>query len=79
VTELLRHHRVCIYRRPGGRVPPAPDESPDQAYRWHERMNADQDLEEKGIPLPSKYAPVKRVPPTERPAVKVPDTIRPAK
>jgi hypothetical protein len=70
---------VCIYRRPGGRVPPAPDESPDQGYRWHERMNAYQDLEEKGIPLPAKYAPVKRVPPTERPAVKVPDTIRPAK
>ena len=49
---------ISILRRPGGRVPPGymrvtgPAES---NYRHHERMNALQDRDEKGIPLPPKY------------------------
>lgn len=55
---------VMIRRRPGGRVPEAPGEAtaplPDWHPRWHERMNAEQDLEERGIPLPKGYHEGKR-------------------
>ncbi|MBX9580115.1 MAG: hypothetical protein K2X87_07380 [Gemmataceae bacterium] len=50
---------VQIERRPGGRVPPAPGEDPDSGYPWHEYANAMQDWEERGVPLPDKYDPVK--------------------
>ena len=46
---------ISILRRPGGRVPPSHENPPD--YKHHERMNAFQDLEERGIPLPEKYQP----------------------
>lgn len=49
---------IKIYRRPGGSVPPAPGEVERQKEKplkrpmWHERANALQDWEEKGIPIP---------------------------
>lgn len=46
---------ICISRRPGGRVPPAPNDYPFNLH--HERSNAQQDAEEHGIPLPEKYRP----------------------
>lgn len=50
---------VSIRRRPGGRVPPAPGnlaKAPPLNQPWfHEMMNAEQDLEERGIPLPQGY------------------------
>jgi len=46
---------LCIRRRPGGRVPIAPGEVPTSQNQWHERCNAEQELEEKGIPLPEKF------------------------
>ncbi|MBX9580863.1 MAG: hypothetical protein K2X87_11195 [Gemmataceae bacterium] len=48
-----------IERRPGGRVPPAPADRPGDRDPWHERANAYQDWEERGIPLPDKYDPDK--------------------
>jgi hypothetical protein len=67
VTVLLRPvgdedvcRGVCIYRRPGGRVPPAPGEAPDARNPHHEWANAWQDFEEQEIPLPAKYDPVQR-------------------
>jgi hypothetical protein len=48
---------ACYYfsidRRPGGRVPPAPDENDGARHRYHELMQAHQDHEEKGTPLPA--------------------------
>lgn len=47
---------ICIERRPGGRVPKAPlDDFPDSCPHHYERANVLQDVEEKGIPVPSKY------------------------
>jgi hypothetical protein len=46
--------QITIYRRPGGRVPPGYSSGP---LRYHERMNAYQDHEEKGIAIPEKYQP----------------------
>ena len=59
----LQCETICIHRRPGGRVPPCPDEKPDTYLKWHERANAYQDFEEKGIPLPAKFDP-RRMPGT---------------
>jgi len=53
----LRCETICIHRRPGGRVPPCPGEKPDTYLKWHERANAYQDFEEKGIPLPARFDP----------------------
>ncbi|MBX9627779.1 MAG: hypothetical protein K2X82_28535 [Gemmataceae bacterium] len=50
---------VQIERRPGGRVPPAPGERPDDPDPYHAWVNAYQDWEERGIPLPDKYDPAK--------------------
>ena len=50
-------HAVTIHRRPGGRVPPADDDSPHVKNRWHELANAKQALEEQGTPLPRKVLP----------------------
>ena len=48
---------VSIHRRPGGRVPAADDDSPHAQNRWHDLVNAQQDLEEKGTPIPQKCLP----------------------
>jgi hypothetical protein len=48
-------HGICIYRRPGGKIPPAPGEKDKQGIRYHERMQARQDWEEKSIPIPMKF------------------------
>jgi hypothetical protein len=51
---------IGIHRRPGGRVPPAQDKGDlirKPRFRFHELMNAYQDLEEKGIPIPPKFDP----------------------
>jgi hypothetical protein len=50
--------QISITRRPGGKVPPAQD-IPTQPWAvvHHEFMNALQDLEERGIPLPEKFRP----------------------
>jgi hypothetical protein len=51
---------ITILRRPGGRVPPGYAQfvgPPETNIRHHEFMNALQDREEKGIPLPAKYDP----------------------
>ena len=53
----LRCETIRIDRRPGGRVPPCPDKNPHSDWKWHERANAYQDLEEKGIPLPARFDP----------------------
>lgn len=51
---------VSILRRPGGRVPPAPGEPADAAVKHHEVVNARQDHEEFGDPLPEFLDPEKR-------------------
>jgi len=48
--------QIGIHRRPGGKVPPAED-PPGATIRFHERMNALQDFEERGIPLPPRLDP----------------------
>jgi hypothetical protein len=48
---------ICILGRPGGKIPPSPGEPADIIYKWHERRQAYQDWEEKGIPIPDKYHP----------------------
>ena len=45
--------RILVRRRPGGKVPPL--EGPDSVNPWHEFMQAEQDWEEKGIPIPAEY------------------------
>lgn len=47
---------AVIRRRPGGRVPVAPGDREDDNWAWHVRMNCEQDFEEKGIPLPKRFA-----------------------
>jgi hypothetical protein len=53
---------VKIWRRPGGKIPPWPgDGDPltnERGTRFHQRMQAYQDWEEKGIPIPEKFRPV---------------------
>lgn len=49
--------RIKIHRRPGGRVPPAPGQKPDDPNPYHEQANAEQEFEEFGTPLPDKYDP----------------------
>src|SRR5438477_465783 len=44
----------AVAPRPGGFVPPAPG---DNLNSYHDRMNAWQAFEEKGIPLPPQYDP----------------------
>jgi len=62
---------ICIRKRPGGRVPPLPDgvERPDIDIRYHEWMNAYWDLEDKGIPYPKKFGPMRRWPIAPMPRV----------
>jgi hypothetical protein len=54
LNGVLRCETICIDRRPGGRVPPCPGEEANHPRPWHEYMNAKQDFEEKGIPIPVK-------------------------
>jgi hypothetical protein len=66
---------ICIQKRPGGRVPPLPDEAealrkrpripgdPEIPHvRYDEWINAYWDLEDKGIPFPEKFGPNRRWP-----------------
>jgi hypothetical protein len=57
LNGVLRCETICIHRRPGGRVPPCPGEEANHPRPWHEGCNAEQDFEEKGIPLPKKFDP----------------------
>jgi hypothetical protein len=66
VGQVYEINALCIYRRPGGRVPASPGEKPGEKNPWHERANAYQDLEEKGIPLPAKYGGPREVAPPPR-------------
>lgn len=49
-------HTITILRRPGGRVPPG-YYTGRRAHYHHDHMNAYQDYEEKGIPLPEWLRP----------------------
>lgn len=57
---------ISITRRPGDRVPKAHGEEEIRyGFRHSEYMNALQDLEEKGIPLPAKFNPPPVIVPPE--------------
>jgi len=77
VGDLNICDHICIQKRPGGRVPPLPEEaealakpSPPPPGRpagppyipYHERINAYWDLEDKGIPYPEKFGKKRRFP-----------------
>lgn len=54
---------IRIIQRPGGRVPPALGEDADpftrfMPCRWHERVNAWQDWDERGIPPPANITKI---------------------
>ena len=51
---------IVIYRRPGGKMPPVPGEDPQAPFHHHERMQAYQDWEEKGTPIPPEHLPAGR-------------------
>ncbi|MBX9626681.1 MAG: hypothetical protein K2X82_22965 [Gemmataceae bacterium] len=53
---------------PGGRPPPAPGQAPGDPNPWHEYANARQALEERGVPLPDKFDPRKRLQQMQRDA-----------
>jgi hypothetical protein len=56
---------ICINKRPGGRVPPLPEEAAklwEDRIPYHELMNAYWDLEDKGIPYPEKFGFGRRFP-----------------
>jgi hypothetical protein len=88
VTGIITCDHICIQKRPGGRVPPLPDEaealrggkprpgSPKRLYiPYHEWINAYWDLEDKGIPFPEKFGYMRRWPVAPMPReVKVPPT-----
>jgi hypothetical protein len=46
---------IKIVRRPGGKIPPVPGEGFPGLENTHLRYQAEQDWEEKGIPIPKKY------------------------
>lgn len=46
---------IMIIRRPGGRIPRAPNQGENDRYTHHERMQAQQDWEELGIHPPAHY------------------------
>lgn len=49
---------IEIIRRPGGKVPPVPGDRAQSPYSHHEKMQAYQDNEEFGTPIPELYLPV---------------------
>lgn len=51
---------ICIDRRPGSLVPPAPGEDPNAFRKHHEKANADQAWRENRTPYPRKYWPTYR-------------------
>jgi hypothetical protein len=66
---------ICIHKRPGGRIPPLPEEAealrrgpqrpgdpPRLFIPYHEYWNAYWDLEDKGIPFPEKFGYMRRWP-----------------
>jgi hypothetical protein len=56
---------IQIRARPGGLVPPLPEEAEDTPkYRYHDYANAHNDLRDKGIPLPKKLVDAIGVCPT---------------
>ena len=71
---------ICIQKRPGGRIPPLPDEA--EALRrkapnyipYHEYWNAYWDLEDKGIPFPEKFGYMRRFPVAPMPREVKPNT-----
>jgi hypothetical protein len=82
---------ICIKKRPGGRVPPLPDEAeafrrpkrfPGQPevihIRYDELINAYWDLEDHGTAYPEKFGPDRRFPVAPMPReVKVPPSTTP--
>lgn len=52
---------ICVHRRPGAKVPPAPGEAAEARFKYHEQANADQAWEEQGLPYPERYQPVVRL------------------
>lgn len=46
---------ICIYNRPGGKIPPAPGEPQDARWPWHEIQQARMDRLERGVPMPDKF------------------------
>lgn len=76
--DLVRVHRyrrdgvdvldaIMIERRPGGRIPPAPGQSPTVTVPYHELKDAYWDLEEKGIAYPAHFGYMRRFPPAPMP------------
>ena len=58
--DWLADKQVCtqlrIFERPGGRVPPSPNDPGDaQGIKFHERQNAVNDWADKGIPIPDRF------------------------
>ena len=47
--------QIIIKRRPGGRIPPMPQEPFPELDGTHIRNQAEQDWEEKGIPIPKRF------------------------
>ena len=58
---------IWLYRRPGGIIPPRPGEVRSDLNGWHMRMQAEQDWEEKGIPIPAQFLSDGRAPWTNPP------------
>ena len=57
---------VRILRRPGGKIPPKPGDG-DSPLAWHLYKQAEQDWEEKGVPIPEKFLSDGRYPWTTPP------------
>jgi hypothetical protein len=70
---------IKIYRRPGGTIPPRPGEVRSDLNGWHMEMQAEQDWEEKGTPIPAKFLRDGRYPWTNPPYPPVAPQPRPAK
>lgn len=74
---------ICIHKRPGGLVPPLPDEAealrrplefpgqpPRRHISYHEYMNAHWDLEDRGIAFPAWFGDKRRFPTAPAPREK---------
>jgi regulation of enolase protein 1 (concanavalin A-like superfamily) len=68
---------ICIRKRPGGWVPPLPEEVKETtSIRYHERVNAHWDLLDFGIPYPEKFRD-RRFPVAPMPRALTPDAAPP--